>query len=100
MIAFAAVVVRFLIDAIRDLAVFGVHHRLTALAFLAAILAGLAFHRVMLSRSAQVRRRTRALRWRVRLRLRPGPGYASLAELWLRWGRVAALHHGRRMRPG
>src|SRR2546421_8679037 len=34
------------------------------------------------------------------LRLRPGPGFASLAELWLRWGRLAALHHGRRARPG
>src|SRR5690348_4971124 len=100
MIAFAAAVVRFLIGAVRDLAVFAVPHRLTALVLLAAVLAGLAFHRVMLSRRAQVRRRTRALRWRVRLRLRPGPGYASLAELWLRWGRLAALNHGRRMRPG
>ena len=58
------------------------------------------FYRRVLSRSAQARRRTRALRWRARLRLRPGPGYASLAELWLRWGRLAALRHGRRARPG
>ena len=62
--------------------------------------AAVLFYRRVLSRSAQVRRRARALRWRARLRLRPGPGYASLPELWLRWGRLAALHHGRRMRPG
>ena len=30
----------------------------------------------------------------------PGPGYASLAELVFRWGRLAALRHGRRARPG
>jgi len=57
-------------------------------------------YRRMLGRSAQARRRVRALRWRARLRLRPGPGYASLAELVFRWGRLAALSHGRRARPG
>ena len=51
-------------------------------------------------RRAQARRRVRALRWRTRLRLRPGPGYASLSELVFRWGRLAALHHGGRARPG
>ena len=49
------------------------------------------FYRAVLGRSAQVRRRVRALRWRARLRLRPGPGYASLFELVFRWGRLAAL---------
>jgi type IV secretion system protein VirD4 len=44
--------------------------------------------------------RTRRMRWRIRLYLHPGPGYASLAELAVRWGRLAALHHGRRARPG
>jgi hypothetical protein len=100
MIAFAVGLIRFLIGLVRDLAVFAVHHRYTALAALVVIAAGFLFYRRTLSRSAQARRRTRALRWRARLRLRPGPGYASLPELVTRWGRLAALHHGRRMRPG
>ena len=91
---------RFLFAVVRALAVFAVHHRFTGLAVFLAVVAGLFFHRAVLSRSAQSRRRARALGWRARLRLRPGPGYASLAELVLRWGRLAALHHGRRMRPG
>jgi type IV secretion system protein VirD4 len=91
---------RFLFAVVRALAVFAVHHRFTGLAVFLAVVAGLFFRRAVLSRSAQSRRRARALGWRARLRLRPGPGYASLAELVLRWGRLAALHHGRRMRPG
>ena len=43
--------------------------------------------------------RIRGTRWRIRFRLQPGPGFASLPELVLRWGRTAALHHGRRARP-
>jgi hypothetical protein len=43
--------------------------------------------------------RIRRTRWRIRFRLQPGPGFASLPELALRWGRPAALHHGRRARP-
>ena len=58
------------------------------------------FYKAVLGRRAQVRRRVRALRWRTKLRLRPGPGYASLFELVFRWGRLAALHHGGRARPG
>jgi len=100
MTGFAAWVVRFLIGLVRDLAVFAIHHRFTGLAALLGAAAGLVFYRAMLSRTAQRRRRVRALRWRIRLRLRSGPGYASLAELWLRWGRAAALHHGGRARPG
>jgi hypothetical protein len=41
----------------------------------------------------------RRMRWRVRCWLRPGPGFATLAELWLRWGRLSAVHHGGRARP-
>jgi hypothetical protein len=100
MIAFAADVARFLAGLVWDLAVFAIHHRFTALAVFLVLAAGLFFHRAVLGRSAQSRRRVRALRWRARLRLRPGPGYASLAELVLRWGRLAALFHGRRGRPG
>lgn len=45
-------------------------------------------------------RRVRAIRFRLWLWLRPGPGFASLPELWLRWGRIAALSYGARSRPG
>ena len=44
--------------------------------------------------------RIRAIRWRIRLRLHPGPGFASVGELWFRWSRHAAISHGRRARPG
>ena len=81
---------RFLFAVIGALAQFAIHHRLTALAALVAIAAAVLFYRRVLSRSAQVRRRARALRWRIRLRLRPGAGYASLAELVFRWGRLPA----------
>src|ERR1022692_2748235 len=45
------------------------------------------------------RHRTRHLRIRLRLRLPPGKGHATLAELWWRWGRVAAFRRSRRSRP-
>jgi type IV secretory pathway TraG/TraD family ATPase VirD4 len=44
------------------------------------------------------RHRVRHLRLRVRLRLHPGHGHATLAELWLRWGRLAAFRHSARAR--
>jgi hypothetical protein len=100
MTGFVAGVLRFLIGLVRDLAVFAAHHRITSLAVVLALLAWFFFYRSVLSRTAQSRHRVRALRWRARLRLRPGPGYASLPELVLRWGRLAALHHGGRARPG
>jgi type IV secretion system protein VirD4 len=37
------------------------------------------------------RHRVRHLRLRIRLRLHPGPGHATLPELWLRWGRLAVF---------
>jgi type IV secretion system protein VirD4 len=74
------------------------HPFLVGVPFLVLLVAVL-FYRKVLGRRAQVRRRSRALRWRVRLRLRPGPGYASLFELWYRWGRLEALKRGRQSRP-
>lgn len=59
-----------------------------------------AFYRRKLSKEAVARNRANALRWRIRVWLRPGPGYASLAELMIRWSRAAAYFHGRRARPG
>ena len=38
------------------------------------------------------------LRLRLRLRLHPGRGHASIAELWLRWGRLAAFRRSARAR--
>ena len=81
------------------LPVFAVRHLAAVLVLLAVLVFPVLFYRLVLGRDAQARRRTRALRWRIRLRLRPGAGYASLAELVFRWGRLAALSHGRRVRP-
>jgi len=44
------------------------------------------------------RHRVRHLRIRLRLRLHPGRGHATLAELWLRWGRLAVFRRSRRSR--
>ena len=100
MIRVVSALLRFVIRTIADLLRLGAHHRLAALILLALAVGAVLFYKLMLGRRAQVRRRARALRWRARLRLRPGAGYASLAELVFRWGRLAALHHGRRARPG
>jgi type IV secretion system protein VirD4 len=45
------------------------------------------------------RHRARHLRLRLHLRLHPGKGFATLAALHLRWGRLAALRRSRRIRP-
>src|ERR1700689_4998439 len=45
------------------------------------------------------RHRVRHMRIRARLRLNPGPGHATVFELWLRWGRLAAARRARRSRP-
>lgn len=59
------------------------------------VVAGL-FARVTVFSGMQVRR----MRWRIYLRMRPGKGFASLAEMVVRWSRWAAIcGHGRRARP-
>jgi type IV secretion system protein VirD4 len=68
----------------------------TILAGIAALLVAAIFVRSTVFSHNRIRR----MRWRIRLHLHPGPGFASFAELVLRWGRLAALHHGRRARPG
>ncbi len=45
------------------------------------------------------RHRVRHMRLRARLRLNPGGGHASVFELHLRWGRLAAARRARRSRP-
>ena len=60
-----------------------------------AVTAGL-FVRFTVFSHDQIRR----MRWRIRWHLHPGPGFASIAEMWFRWSRHAAIGHGRRARPG
>jgi hypothetical protein len=55
--------------------------------------------RFLIGSHAERAHRARALKWRIRLRLHPGRGYASFAELAVRWGKLAAVNHGRRARP-
>jgi len=45
------------------------------------------------------RHRVRILRWRIRLYLRPGPGFANICELAVRWSRLRAVRAGGRARP-
>jgi hypothetical protein len=66
-----------------------------ALVLLALVLVIAVAARVTLFSSQRVRR----MRWRIIFRLHPGPGFASLGELAVRWSRLAALRHGRRARP-
>jgi type IV secretion system protein VirD4 len=65
------------------------------LAVIVTLLAVAIVFRCTLFSGDQVRR----MRWRVLFRLRPGPGFATAAELYLRWGRWAAIHYGRLSRP-
>ena len=44
------------------------------------------------------RHRVRHMRIRLHLRLHPGRGFATTWELWLRWGRLAALRRSGRIR--
>lgn len=70
------------------------------LAAAVAVASAVLFYKLVISKEAAARNRPRALRWRIKLHLRPGPGYASLVELLVRWSRPAAMFHGRRARPG
>src|SRR6266704_2948588 len=71
--------------------------RFVVLLFIAVLVL---FWKVGLTRHGQGWRRVRSIRFRLWLWLRPGRGFASLPELWLRWGRMAALSYGARSRPG
>jgi type IV secretion system protein VirD4 len=75
------------------------HHELELLTALVAILMVGLVIRVVLGRPGGSRQRVRILRWRIRLYLRPGPGYANLLELAVRWSRLRAIRIGRRARP-
>jgi type IV secretion system protein VirD4 len=45
------------------------------------------------------RNRSKYLSLRLHLRLHPGPGLATVFELWLRWGRLASWRESKRTRP-
>jgi hypothetical protein len=65
---------------------------LGALVFLALVI------RLIIGNPKGARHRVRVLRWRIRLYLRPGPGYANLLELAVRWSRLRAVRVGSRAR--
>jgi hypothetical protein len=91
---------RFLFAVVRLVVTLAVHEQMAAFVVLVILVGLVLFWRVALSRHGQGWRRVRSVRFRLWLRLRPGSGFASLPELWLRWGRLSALSYGARSRPG
>jgi type IV secretion system protein VirD4 len=75
------------------------HHLTGMLIGLTVVLLVAAVIRLVIGNPRGARHRVRVLRWRVRLYLRPGPGYANIAELAIRWSRLRAVMTGRRSRP-
>lgn len=69
----------------------------TLIIVLLAVLVGLRW--VLLPPRRLPGHRVRHAHLRMRLRLHPGRGHATLFELWLRWGRLAALRRSARARP-
>src|SRR5215469_4343871 len=55
--------------------------------------------RLMVGNPGAARHRVRALRWRIKCYLRPGPGFANIIELAVRWSRLRAVVTGGRSRP-
>jgi type IV secretion system protein VirD4 len=75
------------------------HYPIRLLIALAAVLLIAAAVRLVIGNPRGARHRVRVLRWRTRLYLRPGPGYANIAELAIRWSRLRAVLTGGRTRP-
>ena len=76
-----------------------VHHRTGLLIALGVLLLLALAVRLVIGNPRAARHRVRMLRWRIRLYLRPGPGYANILELAVRWSRLRAVRIGRRSRP-
>ena len=76
-----------------------IHHPIEIAIVLGVILALAVLIRIVIGNPNGARHRARMLRWRIRLYLRPGPGYANLLELLLRWSRWRAVWIGSRARP-
>jgi type IV secretion system protein VirD4 len=90
---------RFLFAVIRFVVLLANRERMAALVIIVLAVILVLFFRLMLTRSATGWRRVRSIRFRLWLWLRPGRGFASLPELWLRWGRMPAVSYGARSRP-
>jgi type IV secretion system protein VirD4 len=75
------------------------HHRNELLIALGALLVIAVVIRIVIGDPRSAHHRVRILRWRTRLYLRPGPGYANILELAVRWSRLRAIRIGRRSRP-
>jgi type IV secretion system protein VirD4 len=75
------------------------HHLLPLLIGIAVLLIAALVIRLVIGDPGAARHRVRILRWRIRLYLRPGPGYANIIELMIRWSRLRAVVTGRRSRP-
>jgi type IV secretion system protein VirD4 len=75
------------------------HHATELIVILFALLFAVAVVRLVIGNPNGARHRVRVLRWRIRLYLRPGPGYANMLELAVRWSRLRAVGNGRRARP-
>jgi hypothetical protein len=73
--------------------------RIALAAVAAGVAALLAAAWAVLPRKHLPRHRVRYMRVRARLGLHPGPGHATVFELWLRWGNLAAARRARRSRP-
>jgi type IV secretory pathway TraG/TraD family ATPase VirD4 len=76
-----------------------IHHRTELLIALGVLLALGVVVRIVIGDPNGARHRVRLLRWRIRLYLRPGPGYANIVELAVRWSRLRAVWTGGRARP-
>src|SRR6266536_1251142 len=75
------------------------HHPTALLVALGVLVLIAAAVQLVAGNPRAARHRVRILRWRMRLYLRPGPGYANLLELAVRWSRLRAVRIGRRSRP-
>ena len=93
-------VLRFLFAVVRLVVTLAVREQMAAFVIFVVLIVLILFWRITLTRHGQGWRRVRSIRFRLWLWLRPGRGFASLPELWLRWGRLAAVSYGARSRPG
>ena len=75
------------------------HYTTELLIALAVLVVVVLAVRLVVGNPGAARHRVRVLRWRIRLYLRPGPGYANILELAVRWSRLRAVRIGRRSRP-
>src|SRR2546430_7168271 len=93
-------VLRFLVAVIRFVVMLAGRERMAAFVVFVLVVVLVLFFKLAVARAGTGWRRVRSIRFRLWLWLRPGRGFASLPELWLRWGRMAAVSYGARSRPG